>query len=83
MTDTKREDLIRQYAACDVTWTELREKGFDGYLDVLGAPGTLGPRPKIGPMASMHVRIGDCRPPVVGSIHYWYDENRLGSRNAT
>lgn len=48
---TKDEsDLIRQYAAGKITWSALRERGFDNYLDVLTALGKLGLRPPVAPM---------------------------------
>lgn len=50
-----RDDLIRRYAACDITWLELRERGFDTYLEVLGALGRLGLRPPIAPMDGPNV----------------------------
>jgi hypothetical protein len=50
MTDTDRENLLRQYAACEITWHELRERGFDDYVQVLGGLGALGLRPPIAPM---------------------------------
>ena len=46
-----REDLLRRYAAGEVTWRALQERGFDNYLQVLGGLGELGLRP---PIASMH-----------------------------
>ena len=45
MTGNDRETLIRQYAAGEVTWHELRERGFEDYVMVLGALGELGLRP--------------------------------------
>jgi hypothetical protein len=50
MTEIEREKLIRLYAAREITWHELRERGFDDYVQVLGALGSLGLRP---PVASM------------------------------
>ena len=37
MTENEKEKLIRQYAAGEVTWHSLRERGFDDYVQVLGA----------------------------------------------
>lgn len=51
MTEGDREKLIRQYAADEITWRELRERGFDNYVQVLGILGELGLRPPIAPMA--------------------------------
>ena len=50
MIEGDRETLIRQYAAGEITWHALRERGFDNYVQVLGALGELGLRP---PMAAM------------------------------
>jgi hypothetical protein len=50
MTDSEKEALIRRYAAEDVTWHTLRERGFEGYVQVLGALCELGLRPPIAPM---------------------------------
>jgi hypothetical protein len=50
MTDNEREELIRQYAAGEITWHALRERGFDDYVQVLGGLGELGLRPPIAPM---------------------------------
>ncbi len=50
MTQDDRDRLIRQYEACKITWYELRERGFEHYIQVLGALGELGLRP---PMARM------------------------------
>jgi hypothetical protein len=36
MTETDRERLIRQYAAREITWRELRERGFESFVEVLG-----------------------------------------------
>jgi hypothetical protein len=50
MTESEREKLIRQYAAGQITWHELRERGFEDYVQVLGALGELGLRPPLAPM---------------------------------
>jgi hypothetical protein len=50
MTDSEKEALIRRYAAGDVTWHTLRERGFEDYVQVLGALGELGLRPPVAPM---------------------------------
>jgi hypothetical protein len=50
MTETDRERLIRQYAAREITWRELCERGFESYVEVLGALGALGLRPPVAPM---------------------------------
>jgi hypothetical protein len=41
MAETGREKLIRQYAAREITWHDLREQGFDNYVQVFGALGDL------------------------------------------
>jgi hypothetical protein len=48
--ERERESLIRQYAAGEITWHSLRERGFDDYVQVLGSIGKLGLRPPIAPM---------------------------------
>ena len=55
MAEDDREKLIRQYAAGGITWHELRERGFDDYVQVLGALGELGLRPPIAPMRGPNV----------------------------
>ena len=52
---TEKEKLIRDYAAGDITWHDLRERGFDNYVQVLGALGDLGLRPPITPMEGPNV----------------------------
>ena len=39
--------LLRDYAACRVTWHELQRRGFADYLEVLGGLGELGLRPPV------------------------------------
>jgi hypothetical protein len=55
MTDDERQRLIRQYAAGDITWHALRERGFDDYIQVLGTLGELGLRPPVAPMEGPNV----------------------------
>jgi hypothetical protein len=55
MTQDERQNLIRQYAAGEITWRALRERGFDNYVQVLGALGELGLRPPIAPMDGPNV----------------------------
>ena len=55
MTITDKDKLIRQYAAHEITWRELRERGFDDYVQVLGALGELGLRPPIAAMRGPNV----------------------------
>ena len=55
MTATEAECLIRSYAAGDLAWSTLREKGFTNYVDVLAALGALGLRPPMAPMDGPNV----------------------------
>ncbi|MGH7075303.1 MAG: hypothetical protein ACREFD_14020 [Stellaceae bacterium] len=55
MTRNERDNLIRQYAAGEVTWHALRERGFDDYVAVLGALGELGLRPPVAAMEGPNV----------------------------
>jgi hypothetical protein len=55
MTETDKEKLIREYAAGEVTWSALRRRGFDNYLDVLTELGKLGLRPPVAPMDGPNV----------------------------
>ena len=50
MQPEERVFLLRQYAAAEITWRELQERGFADYVQVLGGLGELGLRP---PMARM------------------------------
>ena len=53
--DAGRETLIRRYAAGDITWRDLRELGFEDYVQGLGGLGELGLRPPIAPMTGPNV----------------------------
>jgi hypothetical protein len=55
MTESDKEKLIRQYAGGEITWRQLRERGFDNYVQVLGALGELGLRPPLAPMRGPNV----------------------------
>ncbi len=55
MTENERDQLIRQYAAGDITWSALRERGFENYVHVLAALGARGLRPPIAPMDGPNV----------------------------
>ncbi len=55
MTGNEKEKLIREYAAGEITWRALRERGFDNYVEVLGALGELGLRPPVAPMTGPNV----------------------------
>jgi hypothetical protein len=48
--DGERHTLLRQYAKGEVTWHELRTRGFDDYVEVLAGLGELGLRPPIAPL---------------------------------
>ncbi len=50
MQNREREALLRQYAADEISWRELRERGFENYVQVLGGLGELGLRPPLAPM---------------------------------
>jgi hypothetical protein len=50
MQRDERQALIRQYASGKITWHELRERGFEDYIQVLAGLGELGLRPPIAPM---------------------------------
>lgn len=50
MHPDEQQRLIRQYAAGQITWHDLRERGFDTYVQVLAGLGELGLRPPIAPM---------------------------------
>jgi hypothetical protein len=55
MTESDKEKLIREYAAGEITWHALRERGFENYVDVLAGLGRLGLRPPIAPMDGPNV----------------------------
>ena len=55
MNKSERVKLIRQYAAAEISWHELRELGFDDYIQVLAALGDLGLRPPTAPMNGPNV----------------------------
>lgn len=55
MLTNEKAMLIRQYAAGAISWRALRERGFEDYVEVLGALGELGLRPPIAPMEGPNV----------------------------
>ena len=55
MLDPERERLIRQYAAGEMSWRTLNERGFDDYVQVLAALGELGLRPPVAAMVGPNV----------------------------
>jgi len=42
MLESEKERLIRGYAAREISWHELRERGFEDHVQVLGALGEFG-----------------------------------------
>jgi hypothetical protein len=55
MTESERKQLARDYAAGAISWHELRERGFNDYVEVLGALGELGLRPPRAAMVGPNV----------------------------
>jgi hypothetical protein len=55
MTKDDPDKMLRRYAAGEITWSSLRERGFDNYLDVLAGLGRLGLRPPVAPMNGPNV----------------------------
>jgi hypothetical protein len=55
MASKDREALIRQYAAGEITWSALRERGFENYVEVLAGLGEFGLRPPIAAMEGPNV----------------------------
>ena len=55
MITNEKEALIRQYAAGEIAWHTLRERGFGSYLEVLSGLGELGLKYPIAPMAGPNV----------------------------
>ncbi len=51
----EREVLLRDYAAGVVSWSSLRERGFDDYVSVLAGLGELHLRPPVAPMEGPNV----------------------------
>lgn len=58
MTDSEKEGLIRLYAAGGITWHDLQERGFDDFIQVLGALGELGLRQPIAEMVAVFANSG-------------------------
>src|SRR6266404_6971923 len=46
----ERERLLRGYAADEISWRELRQRGFADYVEVLAGLGEIGLRPPMAPM---------------------------------
>ncbi len=55
MTPKEKETLIRQYAAGEITWHSLRERGFDNYVEVLSGLAELGLKYPVAPMTGPNV----------------------------
>jgi hypothetical protein len=55
MAENAKDKLIRQYAAGEITWHALRERGFEDYVQVLSALGKLGLRPPVAAMKGPNV----------------------------
>jgi hypothetical protein len=55
MPESEKRTLIRQYAAGEITWRALRERGYENYLDVLAELGALGLRQPVAPMDGPNV----------------------------
>lgn len=55
MTQTEKDELLRQYAAGEISWTSLRGRGIENYRDVLAGLGRLGLRPPSAPMDGPNV----------------------------
>jgi hypothetical protein len=55
MTESDKEQLLRKYAAGEITWTSLRARGFENYRDVLAGLGGLGLRPPVAPLEGPNV----------------------------
>ncbi len=76
MTNDKQK-LIRQYAAGEISWHTLRDRGFENYLDVLGGLGDLGLRPPVAPME------GRTRRPAAAGARFCAKRSETRSRDAT
>lgn len=50
MASDERDQVLRAYAAGDLTWSVLRGRGFENYRDVLAGLGRLGLRPPVAPL---------------------------------
>lgn len=53
--DVEREQLIRAYAAGDISWHALRARGVSDYVEVLTGLADLGLRPRVAPMTGPNV----------------------------
>lgn len=55
MANDERDELIRRYAAGNISWSALRDCGFDNYAHLLAALAERGLRPPIAPMDGPNV----------------------------
>ena len=55
MIEDDKESLLRRYAAGDITWHALRERGFDNFREVLAGLGELGLRQPVAAMEGPNV----------------------------
>jgi len=55
MTHTEKSSLIHQYAAGELSWHTLRERGFENYLEVLAALAEHGLKYPLAPMTGPNV----------------------------
>ncbi len=55
MTEDQKQQLIRQYAAKEITWRALQAHGLDNYREVLSELGALGLRPPVAAMEGPNV----------------------------
>lgn len=50
MTKNEQQAMLRKYAAGEITWSSLRSRGIESYLDVLIGLGEMSLRPPVAPM---------------------------------
>jgi hypothetical protein len=50
MTETDKEMMIRRYAAGEITWSTMRERGIDNFVEVLADLGRFGLRQPVATM---------------------------------
>jgi len=55
MTNDDQDKMLRRYAGGEITWSSLRDRGFDNYLVVLAGLGKLGLRPPVARMDGPNV----------------------------
>ena len=52
----EQDPLIRQYAAGEITWSAMRERGFENFVQVLSGLDRLGLRYPVAPMVGPNLR---------------------------